>query len=99
MGALHKQLFFTSLHRLKQSSDAARSEYSTLRQNFTSLGDLSLAQATTGALFALEVYAWFAVGEEFGRGKISSYWERRTRRIDRPGRRRAGRRPRCSPFV
>jgi len=33
-----------------------------------------MIKATTGAVFALEVYAWFAVGEVCGRGfKISSY--------------------------
>ncbi|KAH9317247.1 hypothetical protein KI387_019016, partial [Taxus chinensis] len=65
---LSKQLYYTRLASLPHRYEAFRKEIDTLKKKAMNRQDLKIEEVGLAALFGLECYAWFCVGEIFGRG-------------------------------
>ncbi|GLJ55847.1 hypothetical protein SUGI_1199190 [Cryptomeria japonica] len=65
---LSKQLFYTRLASLPHRYEAFWKEIDALKKKAMARQDLKIEEVGVAALFGLECYAWFCVGEIFGRG-------------------------------
>ncbi|CAM8941983.1 unnamed protein product [Rhodiola kirilowii] len=65
---LSKQLFYTRLSSLPNRTESFWKEYDYVKQLWKNKQDLKVEDAAIAAVFGLEVYACFCVGEIAGRG-------------------------------
>lgn len=65
---LSKQLFYTRLASLPGRYEAFWKETNQVKQLWKNRNDLNVEHAGIAALFGLELYGWFCVGEIAGRG-------------------------------
>ena len=73
---LGREFVYTNLARVPGAMRAAAAEVEVVKElgMRARMGELDVATAATGAVFAAELYAWFAVGEIVGRGgKLTGY--------------------------
>ncbi|PRQ46795.1 uncharacterized protein LOC133712634 [Rosa rugosa] len=65
---LSKQLFYTRLASLPGRNEALRKELDYVKSLWKNRQDLKVEDAGIAALFGLECFCWFCVGEIAGRG-------------------------------
>ncbi|CAA6671655.1 unnamed protein product [Spirodela intermedia] len=65
---LSKQLFYTRLASLPARYESFWKELDSVKQLWKNKGDLKVEDAGIAALFGIELFAWFCVGEIVGRG-------------------------------
>ncbi|KAL5230379.1 hypothetical protein ABZP36_029155 [Zizania latifolia] len=65
---LSKQLFYTRLASLPGRYEAFWKEMDQVKHLWRNRKDLNVEHAGVAALFGIELYAWFCVGEIVGRG-------------------------------
>ncbi|GJN15044.1 hypothetical protein PR202_gb01930 [Eleusine coracana subsp. coracana] len=65
---LSKQLFYTRLASLPVRYEALWKEFDQVKHLWRNRKDLNVERAGVAALFGIELYAWFCVGEIVGRG-------------------------------
>ncbi|URD85910.1 mitochondrial ATP synthase g subunit family protein [Musa troglodytarum] len=65
---LSKQLFYTRLASIPGRYESFWKELDGVKHIWTNREDLKIEDAGIAALFGLELYAWFCVGEIVGRG-------------------------------
>ncbi|KAG6535378.1 uncharacterized protein LOC121999294 [Zingiber officinale] len=65
---LSKQLFYTRLASIPGRCESFWKELDAMKRIGRNRNDLTVEDAGIAALFGLEMYAWFCVGEIIGRG-------------------------------
>ncbi|XP_044981411.1 uncharacterized protein LOC123448539 [Hordeum vulgare subsp. vulgare] len=65
---LSKQLFYTRIASIPGRCEAFWKEVDQVKQLWRNRSDLNVEHAGIAALFGLELYGWFCVGEIAGRG-------------------------------
>ncbi|KAG6492162.1 uncharacterized protein LOC122001113 [Zingiber officinale] len=65
---LSKQLFYTRLASIPGRCESFWKEFDAVKHIWRNRNDLKIEDAGIAALFGLELYAWFCVGEIVGRG-------------------------------
>ena len=65
---LPKQLVYTNLARVPKAIEIAEKEAKMVKEQWAKVDEMSVKELGVAALFGLETYAWFCVGEIIGRG-------------------------------
>mmetsp|Transcript_20466 Transcript_20466/g.24582 ORF Transcript_20466/g.24582 Transcript_20466/m.24582 type:complete len:121 (-) Transcript_20466:335-697(-) len=70
---ISKQYWATVLESVKPNPELVAKEYAAAVETLSKPGEMTVAQAGKAAFFALEVYAFYCLGECVGRGSLSGY--------------------------